>query len=156
MNAINENLELIIGYNIPAKIGMEEEDIYTPALIIDLDAFEKNVKRMGDYIKDRGARHRSHAKTHKSADIALYQIEHGGASGICCQKVSEAEAIVADGIKDVLVSNQVVGPRQIDRLAAMAKQTRVIVCVDDLGNVGSLSERKRRDVALLLKWPDVS
>jgi 3-hydroxy-D-aspartate aldolase len=118
---------------------MEEKDISTPALIIDLDAFEKNVKQLGTFIKDKGIRHRAHAKTHKSADISLYQIEHGGACGICCQKVSEAEALVAAGVNDVLVSNQVVGSRQIDRLAAMAKQTRVIVCVDDLGNVDDLS-----------------
>lgn len=139
MNSMNETSDLVVGFNIPAEIGMEERDISTPALIIDLDAFEKNVKQLATFIKDKGIRHRAHAKTHKSADIALYQIEHGGACGICCQKVSEAEALVAAGVNDVLVSNQVVGSRQINRLAAMAKQTRVIVCVDDLGNVDDLS-----------------
>ncbi len=139
MNAVNKSVELVVGLNIPAEIGMAEEDISTPALIIDLDAFEKNVKLLGYFIKDKGIRLRPHAKTHKSADIALYQIEHGGACGICCQKVSEAEALVAAGVKDILVSNQVVSPRQIDHLAAMAKRTRVIVCVDDLSNVDDLS-----------------
>lgn len=139
MTASNKNAELVVGFNIPAEIGMAEEDISTPALVIDLDAFEKNVKVLGDFIKEKGIRHRAHAKTHKSADIALYQIAHGGACGICCQKVSEAEALVAAGINDVLVSNQVAGPRQIDRLAKMARQSRVIVCVDDLGNVDDLS-----------------
>ena len=118
---------------------MAEEDISTPALIIDLDAFEKNVRLMGDFIREKGIRHRPHAKTHKSADIALYQIEHGSACGICCQKVSEAAALVATGIKDVLVSNQVVAPRQIAHLALMARKARVIVCVDDPGNVDDLS-----------------
>ena len=139
MNAINKNTAPIVGLNIPAEIGMAEEDISTPALIIDLDAFEKNVKRLADFIKKKGIRHRAHAKTHKSADIALYQIEHGGACGICCQKVSEAEALVAGGVKDVPVSNQVVDPAKIDRLAALAKQARVIVCVDDADNVEALS-----------------
>lgn len=139
MNAIDKDTELVVGFNIPAEIGMAEEDISTPALIIDLDGFEHNVKVMGDFIKDHGIRLRAHAKTHKSADIALYQIAHGGACGICCQKVSEAEALVAAGINDVLVSNQVVGSRQIDRLAKMAKQSRVIVCVDDLKNIDDLS-----------------
>ncbi len=139
MIAINDNTELAVGLTIPAEIGMAEEDISTPALIIDLDAFEKNIKLMGDFIREKGIRHRAHAKTHKSADIALYQIAHGGACGICCQKVSEAEALVAAGIKDVLVSNQVVAPRQINHLAAMARQARVIVCVDDLKNVDDLS-----------------
>ena len=139
MKATHKDEDMVVGFNIPAEVGMAEEDISTPALLIDLDAFEKNVKVMGDFIKENGIRHRAHAKTHKSADIALYQIEHGGACGICCQKVSEAEALVAAGIKDVLVSNQVVSPRQIDRLAKMAKQARVIVCVDDMENVNALS-----------------
>jgi 3-hydroxy-D-aspartate aldolase len=139
MKAIHNDRRLEVGFNIPAEVGMELEDIATPALMIDLDAFEKNVEVMANFIKDNGIRHRAHAKTHKSADIALYQIVHGGACGICCQKVSEAEALVAAGITDVLVSNQVVSRRQIDRLANMARQARVIVCVDDLSNVGDLS-----------------
>lgn len=139
MRAIYNDRRLEVGFNIPAEIGMEVEDIATPALMIDLNAFEKNVELMANFIKDNGIRHRAHAKTHKSVDIALYQIEHGGACGICCQKVSEAEALVAAGITNVLVSNQVVSPRQIDRLAKLAKQSRVIVCVDDLFNVSDLS-----------------
>jgi 3-hydroxy-D-aspartate aldolase len=138
MRATRDN-ELEVGFNIPAEVGMPIEDIATPALIIDLDAFERNVKVMADFIRENGIRHRAHAKTHKSIDIALYQIEQGGACGICCQKVSEAEALVAAGITDVLVSNQVVNPRQIDRLANMARRARVIVCVDDLANVDDLS-----------------
>ncbi len=139
MNAIANITEPVVGLNVPAAIGMPLEEVATPALIIDLDAFEHNVKLMGDYIKTHGIRHRAHAKTHKSADIALYQISHGGACGVCCQKVSEAEALVAGGVKDVLVSNQVVDPKKIDRLAMMAKSARVLVCVDDLGNVDDLS-----------------
>lgn len=140
MNAIAAMSEPVVGLNVPAVVGMPLEEVATPALIIDLDAFEHNVKLMGDYTKAHGIRHRAHAKTHKSADIALYQIEHGGACGICCQKVSEAEALVAGGVKDVLVSNQVVDPKKIDRLAMMAKAARVLVCVDDLGNVDDLSQ----------------
>ena len=138
MKASHENT-LEVGYNIPAEIGMAVEEIATPALLIDLDAFEKNVAVMADFIREHEVRHRAHAKTHKSIDIAFYQIAQGGACGICCQKVSEAEALVAAGITDVLVSNQVVSPRQIDRLAKMAKRARVIVCVDDAANVDELS-----------------
>ncbi|MEM9106690.1 MAG: DSD1 family PLP-dependent enzyme, partial [Pseudomonadota bacterium] len=72
-------------------------------------------------------------------DIARYQIEQGGACGICCQKVAEAEALVAGGVRDVMVSNQVSDPRKLDRLAALASKARVLVCVDDLGNVSDLS-----------------
>jgi len=91
-----------------------------------------------------GVRLRAHAKTHKSADIAKYQIEHGGACGVCCQKVSEAEALVDAGVEDVLVSNQVVDLQKIDRLAQMAKKTRVLVCVDDLDNADDLSAAATR------------
>ena len=139
MNAITSVTEPVVGLNLPAEVDMALDDVSTPALIIDLDAFERNVGRMGNFIKEKGIRHRAHAKTHKSADIALYQIEHGGACGVCCQKVAEAEALVTGGVKDVLVSNQVVNPKKIDRLAQMAKNARVLVCVDDLGNVDDLS-----------------
>ncbi len=139
MNIVNKNRVPVVGLNVPAEVGMAEADICTPALIIDLDAFEKNVKHLKEFITKNGVRLRAHAKTHKSADIALYQIEQGGACGVCCQKVSEAEALVAAGVRDVLISNQVVDLRKIDRLAMLAKQTRVLVCVDDLGNVEDLS-----------------
>ena len=139
MNVFTKFPHTVVGLNVPAEVGMALEDVSTPALIVDLDAFERNVKLMGEFIKQKGIRHRAHAKTHKSADIALYQIEHGGACGVCCQKVAEAEALVAGGVKDVLVSNQVVDVKKIDRLAQMAKDARVLVCVDDLGNVDDLS-----------------
>ena len=125
MNAITKFSQPVVGLNVPADVGMSLDEVSTPALIVDLDAFERNVKLMGDFIKEKGIRHRAHAKTHKSADIALYQIEHGGACGVCCQKVAEAEALVAGGVKDVLVSNQVVDPKKIERLARMAKDARV-------------------------------
>ncbi len=139
MNAINKTHSLVVGLNVPAEVGMSIDEVSTPALIVDLDAFEKNVKIMRDFIRKTGVRHRAHAKTHKSADIALYQIEHGDACGICCQKVAEAEALVDGGVKDVLVSNQVVDPKKIDRLAQLAKKARVLVCVDDISNVDDLS-----------------
>jgi len=139
MNAITKAADFVVGLNIPAEVGMDAEDICTPALIIDLDAFEHNIDVMHKYIVENGLRHRAHAKTHKSVDIALYQIEHGGACGVCCQKVSEAEAMVAGGVKDVLVSNQVVDRGKIDRLAMMAKKARALVCVDDAGNIDDLS-----------------
>lgn len=142
MNAINKSLE--VGLNLPAEVGMALEDVATPSLIIDLDAFEKNVATMRDFITKAGVRLRAHAKTHKSADIALYQIAHGGACGVCCQKVAEAEAMVAGGVKDVLVSNQVVNLKKIDRLAKLAGKARVLVCVDDLGNVDDLAAAATR------------
>ena len=129
-----------VGYDIPAAIGMDEKDIQTPCLVVDLDAMERNIKKMGDFAKKAGMRHRSHGKMHKSVDVQLIQQELGGACGVCCQKVSEAEAFARGGIKDVLVSNQVRDPAKIDRLAQIPKLgARTICCVDDIENVPDLS-----------------
>ncbi len=137
----NTNLtDYEVGYDIPAAIGMDEADIQTPCLVLDLDALERNIVKMGQFAKDMGMRHRIHGKMHKSVDVALLQEKLGGSCGVCCQKVSEAEAFVRGGITDVLVSNQVCDLAKIDRLARLPKQgARTIVCVDDMNNVGDLS-----------------
>ncbi|MER2509267.1 MAG: 3-hydroxy-D-aspartate aldolase BhcC [Amaricoccus sp.] len=133
-----EGLE--VGYDIPAAIGMDESEIQTPCLILDLDALERNVKKMGDYARAHGMRHRSHGKMHKSVDVQKLQESLGGAVGVCCQKVSEAEVFARGGIKDILVSNQVRDPAKIDRLARLPKYgARILVCVDDVANVADLS-----------------
>jgi len=132
---------LEVGYNVPARIGMPESDIQTPALVLDLDALESNIKKMGDYAAAHNIRHRVHGKMHKSVDVALLQQALGGACGICCQKVSEAEVFARGGISDVLVSNQVRDPLKIDRLAQIPKHgARIICCVDDIDNIAELSE----------------
>ena len=132
--------ELEVGYDVPALPGMDEADIQTPCLILDLDALERNIRKMGDYAKAHGMRHRVHGKMHKSVDVAKLQETLGGAVGVCCQKVSEAEVFARGGIKDVLVSNQVRDPAKIDRLARLPKLgSDIIVCVDDVANVAELS-----------------
>ncbi|MEO0943335.1 MAG: 3-hydroxy-D-aspartate aldolase BhcC [Pseudomonadota bacterium] len=132
--------DLEVGYDVPAVPGMDEADIQTPCLVLDLDALERNITKMGDYAKANGMRHRVHGKMHKSVDVAKLQVELGGACGVCCQKVSEAEVFARGGITDVLVSNQVRDPAKIDRLARMPKLgARTICCVDDLTNVADLS-----------------
>jgi 3-hydroxy-D-aspartate aldolase len=129
-----------VGFDIPAKPGMDEADIQTPCLVLDLDALERNIKKMGDFAKAAGMRHRSHGKMHKSVDVQKLQESLGGACGVCCQKVSEAEVFARGGIKDVLVSNQVTAPQKIERLARIPKLgARAICCVDDLANVVNLS-----------------
>ncbi|MBV2358345.1 DSD1 family PLP-dependent enzyme [Thalassococcus sp. CAU 1522] len=137
--------ELEVGFDIPALPGMDEADIQTPCLVLDLDALERNIKKMGDYARAHGMRHRVHGKMHKSVDVARLQVELGGACGVCCQKVSEAEVFARGGIKDVLVSNQVRDPTKIDRLARMPKLgARTICCVDDIANVADLSAAATR------------
>lgn len=137
--------EFEVGYDIPAKPGMDEADIQTPSLVLDLDALERNIKKMGDYAKEHGMRHRTHGKMHKSVDVQRLQEKLGGACGVCCQKVSEAEVFARGGIKDILVSNQVRDPSKIDRLARLPKLgARTICCVDDLANVADLSSAAQK------------
>jgi len=129
-----------VGYDIPALPGTSEADIQTPCLILDLEALERNIRKMGDYAKAHGMRHRSHGKMHKSVDVQKLQESLGGAAGVCCQKVSEAEAFVRGGIRDILVSNEVRDPAKIDRLARLPKYgAHITVCVDDVANVDDLS-----------------
>jgi len=140
MNAQVKLDGLEVGYDIPALPGMDEADIQTPCLVLDLDALERNIAKMGRFAKDMGVRHRVHGKMHKSVDVALLQEKLGGSCGVCCQKVSEAEVFARGGIRDVLVSNQVRDPAKIDRLARIPKLgARTICCVDDVANVADLS-----------------
>lgn len=121
----------------PAEPGMPEDAIDTPALVLDLDAFEANLDRMAELLAPTGARLRAHAKTHKSPVIAGLQIARG-AVGQCVQKVGEAEILAWGGVPDILVSNEVMGARKLARLAALARIARVAVCADDAGNVAAL------------------
>lgn len=140
MNAPTNFKDLEVGFDVPALPGMDEADIQTPCLVVDLDALERNIKKMGQFAKEMGVRHRVHGKMHKSVDIAKLQEKLGNSCGVCCQKVSEAEVFARGGIKDILVSNQVRDPAKIDRLARMPKLgARTICCVDDLANVADLS-----------------
>jgi D-serine deaminase-like pyridoxal phosphate-dependent protein len=127
---------------VPAEKGMRVEEVDTPALLVDLDAFEANVRRLAQAVAGR-VRVRAHAKTHKCAEIAKRQVA-AGAVGVCCQKVSEAEALVDGGVKDVLVSNEIVGARKLGRLALLAKRAKIGVCVDDAGNARDLQAAAKR------------
>ncbi len=140
MNAKTDFAGYEVGYDIPALPGMDEAEIQTPCLILDLDALERNIRKMGDYAKAHGMRHRSHGKMHKSVDVQKLQESLGGSVGVCCQKVSEAEVFARGGIGDVLVTNEVREPAKIDRLARLPKTgATVTVCVDDVSNIADLS-----------------
>ena len=129
-----------LGYDIPALPGMAEAAIQTPCLVLDLEALERNIRKMGQIAAQAGVQLRVHGKMHKSVDVALLQQRLGGACGVCCQKVSEAEAFVRGGILDVLISNEVTDPVKIARLVRLPRLgARVAVCVDDLANVADLS-----------------
>lgn len=141
---------LEVGYDIPALPGMDAADVQTPCLILDLDALERNVGKMGEYAKAHGMRLRSHGKMHKSVDVQKLQERLGGAIGVCCQKVSEAEVFARGGIKDILVSNEVRDPVKIDRLARLPKRgARISVCVDDPANVAELAAAAQKHGTML-------
>jgi D-serine deaminase-like pyridoxal phosphate-dependent protein len=123
---------------IPARVGDAVDDVDTPALVVDLDAFERNLDLMANAAHGAGIALRPHAKSHKCPAIAELQVERG-AAGICCQKVGEAEAFVAAGIRDVLVTNEIVGVAKLARLAALAHEATVGVLVDDAAAVGHLA-----------------
>jgi D-serine deaminase-like pyridoxal phosphate-dependent protein len=113
----------------PARVGDLATAIETPALVIDLDAMERNIARMAGFAREHGLRLRPHAKTHKSADIARLQMS-AGAVGVCVQKVSEAEALAAAGIADIYISNEVIAEDRLDRVAVLAQRVRLALAVD--------------------------
>jgi 3-hydroxy-D-aspartate aldolase len=123
----------------PAEIGMTVLDVDTPALLIDLDALECNLRTMARNAAGTMATLRPHSKSHKCPAIALQQIALG-AIGVCCQKVSEAEAMVTGGVQNVLISNEIVGAQKLARLAQLARRARIGVCVDDRENITALSQ----------------
>jgi D-serine deaminase-like pyridoxal phosphate-dependent protein len=132
----------------PAVIGVPLDEVDTPALVLDLDVLEGNIARMAEAVKGSGVRLRPHAKSHKCAEIARRQIA-AGAVGICCQKVSEAEALVAGGAADVLVTNEIVGAPKLARLARLAREAKVAVLADDTDNIGDLDAAARAEGVLI-------
>lgn len=124
-----------------SSVAIAEVD--TPALVIDLDALERNLRRMADFFAPLPCKLRPHAKTHKCTEIARRQVKLG-AIGITCAKLGEAEAMAAGGIEDILIANQVVGNRKIQRLAALARRAMLTVAVDDLANACEIAEAARR------------
>ena len=122
----------------PARIGDAVSEVETPALLLDLDAAERNIVKLQEMTAGTRAVPRPHAKSHKCPNLARLQIAHG-AVGVCCQKVNEAVALVDGGVSDVLLSNQVVDAAKLRRLAALARRARIAVCVDQARNVADLS-----------------
>ena len=111
MSALPSHWSLLIGKSV--------NHIDTPALVIDLDAMKRNLVRMGEFAKKHGIRWRPHAKMHKSAMLAKIQAK-AGAVGVCVQKTSEAEALAAGGVLDIYISNEVIAPAKLKRVAMLA------------------------------------
>ncbi|MGE4370797.1 MAG: DSD1 family PLP-dependent enzyme [Burkholderiaceae bacterium] len=123
----------------PAAVGDKLEQVDTPALLLDLDAFEENLRAMQAMLERAGVRLRAHAKAHRCPEIARRQVALG-AIGICCQKVQEAVPFANAGIHDILISNEVIGPAKLALLAQLAKRARITVCVDSPAGARALSD----------------
>ncbi len=112
--------------------------IPTPALVVDLDALERNHEKMMATVRTLGVRLRPHYKSHKSTYLAHYQLAHG-ACGVCCAKLSEAEDLILSGVEDVMIANQVTDDAKILRAAQLAGCCTLSVCVDNGENVKKLA-----------------
>jgi D-serine deaminase-like pyridoxal phosphate-dependent protein len=112
--------------------------IDTPALVVDLDALDRNLAAMAAFACARGLRLRPHAKTHKSAWLAQAQIALG-AVGVCVQKTSEAEALARAGVRDLFITNEVVDPPKLARIAALAREVRLALAVDSRPGIERLA-----------------
>jgi len=120
-------------------VGKPASLIPTPALVVETEALERNLRLMSDFFGRSHAKLRPHFKSHKCVTIARRQLEAGNAVGIACAKLSEAEVLAAGGIADILIANQVAGQGKAERVAGLARKCRLMVAVDDESQVRELS-----------------
>src|SRR5471032_20213 len=120
-----------------AQPGDSLSAVGTPALLIDLDAFDANLQKISDFAAAHGVALRPHAKAHKSSEIAKRQLA-AGAVGICCQKLSEAYPFAAAGIPSIHISNEFVGADKVAMAVELAAHVRLSVCVDSVAQVAAL------------------
>ncbi len=123
-------------------IGMRKEDLDTPALLIDLDRLERNIKATAAFFSSRGVGWRPHSKGHKLPPVAHMQLA-AGALGIICAKLGEAEVMADAGVTGIMIANQIVGPLKTRRLAALCRRSPVIVAADCAENVRELGAAAR-------------
>jgi D-serine deaminase-like pyridoxal phosphate-dependent protein len=133
---------------------MKLAEIPTPALLVDVAAMERNIRRMAEFYAGSGAKLRPHFKAHKTPEIARRQLAAGSCTGLTCQTVGEAEVIARERLtNDVLISNEVLGPGKAARVAALAKQVGVTVAVDSpagLEDIASAATAAGVEVAVLI------
>jgi D-serine deaminase-like pyridoxal phosphate-dependent protein len=120
-------------------LGCSKQDIDTPALCLDLDAFEANIREAAASCREHGVAWRPHAKCHKSPDIAQ-RLVAAGAIGMTCAKLGEAEVFAAAGVRDLLIANLVVGPQKVRRLVELRRHADPIVCLDHIEQAEPISQ----------------
>lgn len=121
-------------------VGLSKNELPTPSLLLDLDVFEQNIKKMSDHSKRTGVHLRPHTKAHKCPEVARRQIE-AGAIGVCAATINEAEAMVDAGIPGVLITSEMVGQEKVNRLVQLTlKQPELLSVVDDIVQANHLNE----------------
>lgn len=134
--------------NIPERlqrlVGESVADLDTPALVVDLDAVNRNLQRMAEFAERHRVQLRPHAKTHKSPAFAHMQVQ-AGAVGVCVQTVAEAEALAAGGIDDIFISNQIIATSKLRRVAALAhrlgsRSGQLAIAVDSAEGIERLAQ----------------
>jgi D-serine deaminase-like pyridoxal phosphate-dependent protein len=124
------------------QIGRRIAELDTPALIVDLEALDRNVARIAHACRSNGKAWRPHTKGLKTTAVA-HKALSAGAIGVTCAKLGEAEVMAAAGIGDILIANQIVGPEKARRLAGLARQARLTVAVDSEYQLGDLDRAAR-------------
>jgi D-serine deaminase-like pyridoxal phosphate-dependent protein len=122
--------------------GTPLERVDTPALIVDLDALERNLDRMAAFTTRTAKRVRPHAKSHKSPLVARMQLDRG-AIGLCCAKLGEAEVLADAGIGPLLITTEIAGEPKTSRLVALRRRVDVMAAVDDMDVASALSDAMR-------------
>ncbi|TFY99572.1 DSD1 family PLP-dependent enzyme [Ramlibacter rhizophilus] len=136
MRTSYEQLKKLVGQGVDA--------IDTPAAVVDLDAMQRNLNRMAEFARKHAIRWRPHAKMHKSVAIARLQLQ-AGACGVCVQKTAEAEVMAAGGITDIFISNEVIAPHKLARVALLAHRLaadggQLAIAVDSAEGIRRLAE----------------
>ena len=139
--------------HLRALVGQGVDAIDSPALVVDLDAANRNLQRVIEFAAKHRLRLRPHAKMHKSPAVARLQLQ-AGAVGVCVQTVAEAEAMAAGGINDIFISNEILAVSKLRRVAALAHQLSVrggqlAIAVDSAEGVERLAQAMQLTKAVI-------
>lgn len=132
-----------VSEKLAALVGHGVAEIDTPSLVVDLDAMKRNIARMAEFARKHNVRWRPHAKMHKSAALAKMMVD-AGAAGACVQKTSEAEIMASGGVRDIFISNEVIAPHKLVRVARLAHRLsaehgKLAIAVDSAEGVQRLA-----------------
>jgi D-serine deaminase-like pyridoxal phosphate-dependent protein len=124
---------------VEPSIDISVQELDTPSVVIDSEQMERNLADMADFCRKRGIKLRPHSKTHKIPQLALKQIEYG-AVGVCTQKVSEAQVMVENGVRNVFISNEVIGSEKLGLFAKLSEKAKMSICIDSMEGIRNLSK----------------